>query len=105
VCLLFVGPNKNLNHVILDTLLFTGVKNNSWHTRKGDLQCAFPLNILIVHSSMLIVATDGERMTCGGFSLSETIYFGSLEFIADCFDSFSLSQGEQLRRYIRGNNL
>jgi hypothetical protein len=55
------------------------------------LQRVFPLNVLIVHSSMLVVATDGERMTCGGFSLSETVYFGSLEFIVDCFNSLSIS--------------
>jgi hypothetical protein len=34
---------------------------------------------------------DGERLMCGGFSLSETIHFGSLEFIADCFSGLSLS--------------
>jgi hypothetical protein len=28
---------------------------------------------------------------CGGFSLGKTVHFGSLEFIANCFDSLSLS--------------
>jgi hypothetical protein len=28
---------------------------------------------------------------CSGFPLSETIHFGSLEFIADCFGGLSLS--------------
>jgi hypothetical protein len=45
----------------------------------------------MVHSSMLIVAIDGERLTYGGFSLGETIFFGSLEFIADCFVGLTLS--------------
>jgi hypothetical protein len=34
---------------------------------------------------------DGERMSCGGFSLDETIHFGSLDFITDRFGSLSLS--------------
>jgi hypothetical protein len=50
-----------------------------------------PLNVLMVHSEMLAVATDGERLTCGDFSLGKIIRFGSLEFITDCFGSQSLS--------------
>jgi hypothetical protein len=46
--------------------------------------------MLWVHSLALLIATDSERLTCGGFSLGETIGFGSLEFIADCFDDLSL---------------
>jgi hypothetical protein len=45
----------------------------------------------MVYPSMLVVTTDGEHLTCGGFSLGEIVCFGSLEFIADCFDSLSLS--------------
>jgi hypothetical protein len=48
----------------------------------------FPLDVSMVHTSTL---TDGERLTCGGFSLGKTIHFGSLEFITNCFDSPSLS--------------
>jgi hypothetical protein len=47
----------------------------------------------MIHSSTLTVATDRERLTCGGCSLSATIRFGSLEFIADCFSSLTLSPG------------
>jgi hypothetical protein len=39
---------------------------------------------------MLVVSTEGELLTCGGFSLGETIHFGSLEFIADYFTHLSL---------------
>jgi hypothetical protein len=42
-------------------------------------------------SSTLIVATDGECLTCGGFSVGQTIHFGSLEFIVDCFGGLRLS--------------
>jgi hypothetical protein len=45
----------------------------------------------MVLSSALTVATDSERLTCGGFSLSETIRLGSFEFIIDYFSSLSLS--------------
>jgi hypothetical protein len=45
----------------------------------------------MVHSSTLAITTDGEHLTYGGFSLGETIRFGSLEFIAHCFRSLSLS--------------
>jgi hypothetical protein len=48
----------------------------------------------MIHSSMLVVTTDGERLTCGGFSLDETIHFGSLEFIINCFGSLSFSPKE-----------
>jgi hypothetical protein len=55
------------------------------------LQRAFPLDVSIINSSMLTVATDGECLICGGCSLCKTIRFGWLEFIANCFDSLSLS--------------
>jgi hypothetical protein len=37
----------------------------------------------MIHSSTLTVATDGERLMCGGFTLVETICFESLEFFAN----------------------
>jgi hypothetical protein len=45
----------------------------------------------MVHSSTLIVTTNGEHLTCDGFSLSVTIHIGSLKFIADCFGDLSLT--------------
>jgi hypothetical protein len=51
----------------------------------------FPLNVLMVHSSTLTVTVDGEHLTCSGFSLGETIRFGTLEFIPDSFGSLTLS--------------
>jgi hypothetical protein len=43
----------------------------------GDLQRAFPLDVPMVHSSMLTIVTNSERLTYSGFSLGETILFGS----------------------------
>jgi hypothetical protein len=45
----------------------------------------------MVPSSVLTVATNGERLSCGGFSLSETIHFRGLEFIVNRFSGLSLS--------------
>jgi hypothetical protein len=60
---------------------------------KGGFAACFPLDVLMVHSSTLTIATTRECLTCGGFSLGETIHFGSLEFITDYFNSMSLSPG------------
>jgi hypothetical protein len=46
---------------------------------------------MMVHSTMLAVATDNECLMCGGISLGETVHFGSLELIVNCFDSLGLS--------------
>jgi hypothetical protein len=56
-----------------------------------DLQHAFPLDILMVSSSALALFADGEHLTCGDFSIDETIYLGSFEFIAYYFNGLSLS--------------
>jgi hypothetical protein len=45
----------------------------------------------MVPLSALTIATDDERLSCGGFSLGKMIHFGSLEFIADRFGGLSLS--------------
>jgi hypothetical protein len=55
------------------------------------MQRAFPLDVPIVPSSMLIVTASSERLSCDDFSHGETIRFGSLEFIVDCFSGLSLS--------------
>jgi hypothetical protein len=90
--LLFTSPPRKLECVILTTRYFADAENtSSWCARRGDLQHAFPLDVSIVHSSALDVFTDGESLTCGGFFLGETVHFGSLEFIADCFSSPSHS--------------
>jgi hypothetical protein len=82
-----------------DYSVLAGAKNtDSWHARKGDFQHAFPLDVSMVSSSAIVVATDGERLTCGGFSLGETVHLGNYEFTTDYFDGLSLSPR-------RGNNL
>jgi hypothetical protein len=92
VCSVLHKTTSELEHTILITLYLAGAKNtDSWHAKKGDLQRAFPLDVLMVPSSVLTISTDGERLTCGGFSLSETVCFGTFEFITDCFGGLSLS--------------
>jgi hypothetical protein len=78
--------------MILTTLYLVGTKNtDSWCARKGDSQCAFPLDVPMVPSSAITVATDGKHLTCGGFSLGETACIGKFEFIVDYFGGLSLS--------------
>jgi hypothetical protein len=45
----------------------------------------------MVPSSALIVAADGECLSCGGFHIGETILFWSLEFIIDDFSGLRFS--------------
>jgi hypothetical protein len=76
----------------LDHPVFVDAENtNSWCARKVTLQRSLPLDVLMVPSSALAVAADSERLLCGGFSLGETIHFGSLEFIVNRFGGLSLS--------------
>jgi hypothetical protein len=74
----------------MTTLYLSGAINiNSWHARKEDLQRAFPIDVSMVPSSAIIVATDGEHLTCGGFSLGETSHLGIFKFITDYFGGLS----------------
>jgi hypothetical protein len=45
----------------------------------------------MVPSSTISVATGGECVMCGGFSLGETVHLRNFEFIADYFGGLSLS--------------
>jgi hypothetical protein len=47
--------------------------------------------VLMVPSTSIVVAAGGERLMCGGFSLSEPVCLGNFEFIADYFGGLSLS--------------
>jgi hypothetical protein len=76
----------------IDHPVLAGVENiDSWHARKGDLQRAFPLDVPMVPSSPLAATANGECLSRDDFSLGETIRFGSLDFITDCFGGRSLS--------------
>jgi hypothetical protein len=66
-------------------VLVVAENNDNWHAMKEDLHGAFSLDVLMVSSSVLIIAADDECLSDGGFSLNETIRFGSLEFITDNF--------------------
>jgi hypothetical protein len=76
-------------------LQHAGVKNtDNWRTRKGDLQHAFPLDILMVTSPKLSFHGNRNNLTSIGFPPGETIHFGSLEFTADHVGRLSLSPKE-----------
>jgi hypothetical protein len=44
----------------------------------------------MVSLSSITITADGERLMCGGFSLSKTIRLGNFEFIANYFGSLSI---------------
>jgi hypothetical protein len=92
MCFIVHKTISELERVILTALYLTDAKNiDSWRDRKGDLQRAFPLDVLMVPSSTLAITTDGEHLMCDDFSLGETVHIGSFEFIADYFGGLSLS--------------
>jgi hypothetical protein len=92
MCFIDSKTSSELEHVLLTTLYLAGAKNtDSWHARKGDFQCTFPLDVQMVPSSTLTIATDDKRLACGGFYLSETAHLGSFEFTTDYFNGMSLS--------------
>jgi hypothetical protein len=75
----------------LTTLYLVGAKNtDSWHARKGDLQRAFPLDVLMVPSPKLSFVANGNNPTSVGLALGNTIHFGSMEFTTDRLGRLSL---------------
>jgi hypothetical protein len=55
------------------------------------LQRASPLDVLMVPSSAIVIAADDECLTCGGFTLGETVRVRNFDFITDYFSGLSLS--------------
>jgi hypothetical protein len=55
------------------------------------LHHAFPLDVLTVPSSAIVITTDSEHLKCGGFSLGKIVPLGNFKFIADYFDDLRLS--------------
>jgi hypothetical protein len=54
---------SELECAILTTLFLAGAKNTeSRHARLGHLQCAFPLDILMVPLSIITITANGERL-------------------------------------------
>jgi hypothetical protein len=45
----------------------------------------------MVLSFVITVATNGECLTCGAFSLGDIVHLGNFEFIAHYFSGLSLS--------------
>jgi hypothetical protein len=105
VCFVVHKTTLEQECTILTTLYLAGAKNtDSWRTRKGDLLCSFPLDISIVPSSALTIATDGERLSCNVFSLDEIIRFRSIKFITDRFGDLCLSpMGDGLGATVMGS--
>jgi hypothetical protein len=95
VCFIICKITLELEHTILATLYLAGAKNTySWRAKKGDLQCAFPLEVLIVYSLKLSFVANTNNPTSIGLTPGETIWFGSLEFTVDRLACLSLSPEE-----------
>jgi hypothetical protein len=81
---------RDLDHPIL-----AGVENtDSWPSRNWDLQCAFPIDVLMVPSPKLFFLANINNLTNLDLALGSTIDFGSLEFTADSLGRPSLSPQE-----------
>jgi hypothetical protein len=79
----------------LTTMYLAGAKNtDSWHTWKGDLQHAFPLDVMMVSSPKLSFIPHGNHLTSVSLALVSTIHFGSLDFTTDRLVHLSLSRQE-----------
>jgi hypothetical protein len=57
----------------------------------------FPQGVVMVPSSSITVAIDGEHLMCSGLSLGEPVRLGNFEFMIDYFDGLSLSQGGAMK--------
>jgi hypothetical protein len=78
----------------LDHPVLAGATNtDSWCSRKGDLQRAFPLHVPMVPSPKLSFIANGNNLTGIGLTLGSTNRFGSMEFTA-CLGHQSLSPYE-----------
>jgi hypothetical protein len=61
--------------------------------------------VLMVPSSLITVAAEGECLTCGGFSLGKPVHHRNFEFITDYFRGLSLfPKRGQRRHHFRGLN-
>jgi hypothetical protein len=68
----------------LDHPILAGAENtDSWCVRKGDLQRAILLDVLMVPSQKLSFVANDNNPTNIGLTLGSIIYFGSLEFTTD----------------------
>jgi hypothetical protein len=92
VCSIVHKTISKQERAILTTMYLASAKNtDSWRIRKGDLLRAFPLDVSIASSSVITIAADVERLSCDGFSLSETVHLGNFEFITVTFSGLSFS--------------
>jgi hypothetical protein len=80
----------------LDNLGHADAENtNSWCTRKGGLQRAFPQDVLMATSPKLSFIANCSNPIGIGLTPGETIHFGSLDFTANCLGRLSLSPKER----------
>jgi hypothetical protein len=78
-------------------------KHQQLARQEGGFAACFSLDVPMVPPLARAVATNGEHLLCDGFSLGETICFGSLEFITNCFGCLSLSPlGDGLDAIVMG---
>jgi hypothetical protein len=96
VCFIVRKTISELECAIL-IILFLPVQKNtgSWCTRKGNLQRALPLDILMVPSPKFSFVANGNNPIGVGLAPGSTIQFGSLGFTADHLGRLSLSHQER----------
>jgi hypothetical protein len=92
VCFVVRKTTSESERAILTTTYLTSAKStDSWCAKEGDLQHASPLDVLMVPSFAIVITANDECLTCGGFTLGETVRVRNFDFITDYFSGLSLS--------------
>jgi hypothetical protein len=85
---------RTRTHDLDHPILASAENTDSWCVRKGDLQRAILLDVLMVPPQKVSFVANGNNPANIGLTLGSTIYFGSLEFTTDHLGRLSLSPME-----------
>jgi hypothetical protein len=79
---------------LVDPIICRCRKHRQLACQEGGFVACFPLNVSLVHSPKPTLVANGSNLAGVGFTVGETICFGSLEFITVRIGNLSLSPEE-----------